>query len=170
MQQRMRELVDELNGYARAYYELDAPRISDAEYDALYDELLKLEAESGLVLEDSPTRRVGGEPQQKFEQHKHIARLWSLDKVRTKADLADWAERAEKLIGEYNSGREDKLPNIEYSLEYKFDGLTVNLTYDGGKLVQAATRGNGVVGEAILPNIMTIRSIPLSIPFKGKME
>lgn len=170
MQQRIRELVDLLNDYAKAYYVLDAPKISDAEYDALFDELLSLEKGTGIVLPDSPTRRVGGEPLAKFEQHKHIARLWSLDKVRTKAALLDWSERAEKLRKDYNSRNEQPLPPIRYSLEYKFDGLTVNLTYDGGELIGAATRGNGIVGEAILPQIMTVKSIPLTIPFMGKME
>lgn len=170
MQQRMRELVDTLNEYAKAYYVMDAPRVSDAEYDALFDELLSLEKETGTVLEDSPTRRVGGEPLTKFAQHAHIARLWSLDKVRTKAELRDWAARVQKLCADYNAQNEQKLPPLRFSLEYKFDGLTVNLTYDDGKLAQAATRGNGVVGEAILPQIMTIKSIPLTIPFTGKME
>ncbi|HWQ58104.1 MAG TPA: NAD-dependent DNA ligase LigA [Clostridia bacterium] len=170
MQPRMRELVDRLNDYARAYHVLDAPKVSDAEYDALFDELLALEKETGEVFEDSPTRRVGGEPLSKFEQHKHLARLWSLDKVRAKGELLEWSARAEKLRAEFNAQNEEKLPPLRYSLEYKFDGLTVNLTYEGGRLVEAATRGNGAVGEAILPQIMTIRSIPLSIPFKGTME
>ena len=170
MRERMRELVDQLNDYARAYYVLDAPGVSDAEYDALFDELAALEKETGEVLPDSPTRRVGGEPLAKFAPHRHIARLWSLDKVRAKEELFDWSARAEKLRAEYNARGGDALPPLGYTLEYKFDGLTVNLTYDGGTLVQAATRGNGEVGEAILAQIMTIKSIPLSIPFTGKME
>lgn len=170
MQERMKALVDSLNEYAKAYYEFDAPKISDAEYDRLYDELLKLESETGVQLPDSPTRRVGGEPLLKFVQHKHISRLWSLDKVRTKEALFEWSRRAEKLVEDYNATHPDRLPTPEYSLEYKFDGLTVNLTYDGGKLIEAATRGNGVTGEAILPQIMTVRTIPLTIPFTGKME
>ncbi len=170
MQQRMRELVDRLNDYAKAYYVMDAPAVSDAEYDALFDELLALEKHAGEVLWDSPTRRVGGEPLAKFRAHKHLARLWSLDKVRTKAELADWAARAEKLAAQYAAEHSQELPPLRYALEYKFDGLTVNLTYDGGRLIGAATRGNGVEGEAILPQIETIRSIPLSIPFTGKME
>ena len=170
MRERMRELLDQLNDYARAYYVLDAPGVSDAEYDALFDELAALEKETGEVLPDSPTRRVGGEPLAKFAPHRHIARLWSLDKVRAKEELFDWSARAEKLRAEYNARGGDALPPLGYTLEYKFDGLTVNLTYDGGTLVQAATRGNGEVGEAILAQIMTIKSIPLSIPFTGKME
>ena len=164
--ERMRILVDTLNDHARAYYVEDAPRVSDMEYDALFDELLKLERETGAVLDDSPTKRVGGDPLSAFEQHRHKARLWSLDKCRTEGEIIDWANRAQKMLkqSDYVGG----LP--EFALEYKFDGLTVNLTYSNGKLVQGATRGNGVTGEAILPQIMTIRSIPLTIPFKGTME
>ena len=170
MNERMRQLVDKLNEYAEAYYRFDAPKVSDKEYDALFDELVSLEKETGVVLDDSPTRRVGAEPLNEFAQHRHLGRLWSMDKVRTRTELIEWSKRAEKLRSEYNFAHAEKLPPIRYALEYKFDGLTINLTYDGGKLVQAATRGNGVVGEAILPQAMTIKSIPLTIPFKGKME
>ena len=170
MQERMQELVDKLNDYARAYYAFDAPKVSDAEYDALFDALLALEAETGIVLPDSPTQRVGSEPLAAFEQQTHLARLWSMDKVRTREALIAWGERAERLRAEYNAANEEKLPPVRYALEYKFDGLTVNLTYENGMLVRGATRGNGVVGEAILPQIRTIRSIPLTIPFKGRME
>ncbi|MBR2643906.1 MAG: NAD-dependent DNA ligase LigA [Clostridia bacterium] len=157
---RQTELVQLLNRYAAAYYEQDAPLVSDAEYDALYDELQKLEAESGVVLPDSPTLRVGGAPQKSFAQHTHLGRLWSLDKVRTPEALADFIRKVTAA---------SPVPPL-FGLEYKFDGLTVNLTYENGVLVQGATRGNGVVGEAILPQIRTIRSVPLTIPFKGRME
>ncbi|MFR1265572.1 MAG: hypothetical protein ACLSES_08645 [Christensenellales bacterium] len=90
MEQRIRELVDKLNEYSKAYYVLDAPKISDKEYDELYDELLRLEEQSGIILPDSPTQRVGGDPLPCFEPHTHINRLWSLDKVRTREDLIDW--------------------------------------------------------------------------------
>ena len=87
---RMKELVDALNRYARLYYEEDAPAVSDAEYDALYDELLALEESEGYFLKNSPTHRVGGAPQKKFEQAKHLLRLYSLDKCRTREELVDW--------------------------------------------------------------------------------
>ena len=157
---RQKELVDILNRYAAAYYEQDAPLVSDAEYDKLYDELLKLEAESGVVLPDSPTLRVGGAPLKSFEAHRHLGRLWSLDKVRTPEGLKDFIRKVTAVSPK---------PPL-FALEYKFDGLTVNLTYENGVLVQGATRGNGVVGEAILPQIRTIRNVPLTIPFKGRME
>ena len=157
---RQKELVAILNRYAAAYYEQDAPLVSDAEYDRLYDELLKLESESGVVLPDSPTLRVGGAPLKSFAQHVHLGRLWSLDKVRTREGLLDFVRKVTDA---------SPTPPL-FALEYKFDGLTVNLTYENGVLVQGATRGNGVVGEAILPQIRTIRGVPLTIPFKGRME
>ncbi len=153
---RMHELVERLNYLAKAYYEHDASPASDAEYDALFDELVKLETETGVVLPDSPTHRVGGTPLKEFEEHEHIRRLWSLDKVKSLDALVEWAEKCGK--------------DEEFILEYKFDGLTINLTYDGGKLVYAATRGNGIVGEGITAQAKTIRSIPLSVPYKGKFE
>lgn len=164
MEQRIRELVDKLNEYSKAYYVLDAPKISDKEYDELYDELLRLEEQSGIILPDSPTQRVGGDPLPCFEPHTHIHRLWSLDKVRTREDLIDWGKRVERLA------ESQHLPRVKYALEYKFDGLTINLTYEGGRLITGATRGNGIVGEDITPQIKTIRTVPLTIPFKGKME
>ncbi len=164
---RMRELVSALNEYGRQYYTEDNPTISDKEYDALYDELVRLEKESGTVLPDSPTRRVGGEILDSFRPHRHLARLWSLDKAQNMDDLTAWAARAVRLIADYNAKHpESPLPDPEFVLEMKFDGLTLNLTYRNGELVQAATRGNGEVGEGILPQLKTIRTVPLTIDFK----
>ncbi len=161
---RMRELVDRLNETAHQYYTLDMPTISDKEWDAMYDELVRLEAETDERLPDSPTRRVGGDVLAGFEPHTHIARLWSMGKAQSIDALRDWAQRADKLRAEAGFGA------VKYVVEHKFDGLTINLTYENGNLVQAATRGNGVTGEAILPQAMTIRTIPLKIPFAGRME
>ncbi|MFW5647887.1 MAG: NAD-dependent DNA ligase LigA [Candidatus Alkaliphilus sp. MAG34] len=159
----MRELVDKLNDYAYKYYVLDDPIVSDREYDELYDKLLALEKQTDTILPDSPTIRVGGEILEGFTTHEHLAPLWSLDKSKTPSELISWDNRVKRLL------RGSKLP-IEYVLEYKFDGLTLNLTYDNGRLVQAATRGNGVVGESILEQVKTIRSIPLTIFHRGKIE
>lgn len=158
---RMRELVDRLNETAQAYYTQGNSPISDMQWDAMYDELVALEKSTGITLEDSPTHRVGGAPLKGFEEHRHITRLWSMDKVQSIGALEDWVRRTEKL-----AGRTD----LQYYVEYKFDGLTLNLTYRDGKLVQAATRGNGEVGEAILPQARTVRTVPLSIPYKGLLE
>ena len=148
---RMHELVRRLNETAYAYYVLDNPVISDMQWDQMYDELKKLEKETGISLEDSPTHRVGGETLNGFETHRHIHRLWSMDKVQSMEELDSWILRTEKLAGQ---------TGLQYYLEYKFDGLTLNLTYDQGKLIQAATRGNGETGEAILPQARTIHTVP----------
>lgn len=161
----MRELVDYLNRMAHAYYVLDDPKISDMEYDRLYNQLLEMEKETGTVLPDSPTHRVGGEPLPDFQKHRHLTRLWSMDKAQSEEELNAWFARTEKLWAQ-----DGTLPPLTYGVEYKFDGLTLNLTYDGGVLVQAATRGNGEVGEAILPQARTVKNVPLSIPWKGKIE
>lgn len=135
MDTRMQDIVKRLNEMARAYYELDAPIASDSEYDKLYDELCELERQTGVTLPGSPTRRVGGKPLERFEQHEHIGRLWSLDKIRSKSELIDWIKRTNKIITEYNERTGSNLPEVSYYVEYKFDGLTINLTYDEGKLV-----------------------------------
>lgn len=163
--QRMRELIDKLNEASRRYYDQNESDISDDEWDAMYAELRGLEEKTGERMADSPTRRVGGTVMEGFEQHRHIARLWSMDKAQSEEEILAWAQRCEKQTNDAGG-----LPKNSYCVEYKLDGLTVNLTYDGGKLIQAATRGNGEVGEAILPQAMTIRTIPLTIPFTGRME
>ncbi|MCT4662371.1 MAG: NAD-dependent DNA ligase LigA [Tissierellales bacterium] len=167
---RMEKLVEELNELNYRYYTLDDPLVSDSEYDKLYDELVELEKNEGIVLLDSPTQRVGGEVLDRFEKHKHLSALYSLGKAQSFEEIKAWADRAKKLVDEYNSSTDDKLPSIEYVMEYKFDGLTLNLTYEGGKLIQGATRGNGEVGEGILEQIKTIKNIPLSIAYKGRIE
>ncbi len=161
MTEQMRPIVDKLNAAARAYYYSAEPIMSDKDYDALYDELVRMERESGVTLPDSPTHRVGAEALTAFEPHTHISRLWSMDKVQSIEALDEWVKRTEKLVGR---------TDLTYYVEYKFDGLTLNLTYRDGVLVQAATRGNGVTGEAILPQARTIRTVPLTIPYKGLLE
>ena len=125
---RMRELVDRLNETAYEYYTLDAPSISDKEWDQMYDELVALERETGERLPDSPTRRVGGEILKAFEPHTHLSRLWSMGKAQSIAALEEWAQRAEKLREAANA----ELPPITYVVEHKFDGLTINLTFENG--------------------------------------
>ena len=162
----MRELVDWLNETAYQYYTLDAPTVSDKEWDAKYDELVRMERETGVRLPDSPTRRVGGAVLPGFDEHKHLAPLWSMDKAQSVDALRDWARRAEKLRAEATIN----LPEPEYVVEHKFDGLTINLTYKEGQLISAATRGSGKVGEQVLEQVKTIRSVPLSIPYQGLTE
>lgn len=156
---RMHELVKKLNDYAYRYYVLDDPVISDGEYDKLYDELLALEKESGVILPDSPTVRVGDKPLSKFNQVRHRGKLFSLDKCQSKEEMRAWLEKLSV---------DGKMPLC--SVEYKFDGLTINLTYENGVLTRAATRGNGEVGEEVTAQVRTIKSVPLSIPYKGIIE
>ena len=157
---RQRELVNILNKWAHEYYVLDNPTVSDKEYDALYDELRALEAASGEVYPDSPTRRVGGEPIKGFEKHTHIERLFSLDKSVTEEELSAFVTRVEKFAQK----------PVDYTVEYKFDGLTVCLTYDKGQFVRATTRGNGTVGEDVTAQVLTIKSFPLVISYMGTLE
>ena len=156
---RMRELCDILNRWAYEYYVLDDPSVSDREYDKLYDELRELERESGTVYPDSPTRRVGGEPIKAFGKHTHIARLYSLDKAVTDDELSAFFTRVRKAD-----------PQAEFTVEYKFDGLTVCLTYENGAFVRATTRGNGTEGEDVTAQALTIRSFPMKISYTGTLE
>lgn len=167
---RMRELIDELNKASVQYYTYGESIMSDAKWDEKLNTLLTLEKESGMILPDSPSVRVGAEPLSSFESHRHISRLWSMDKVQSKEELLAWMQRTEKLHSQLNDGRETPLPPLSYAVEYKLDGLTINLTYRDGRLVQAATRGNGETGEAILAQVRTIRCVPLTIPYKGLLE
>lgn len=156
---KMRQLIDTLNKWAYEYYVLDNPSVPDREYDRLYDELKKLEEDTGVVEFDSPTKRVGGEPIKAFARHKHIFRLYSLDKAVTYDELDAFFTRIGKVVKE-----------PKYTVEYKFDGLTMCLTYDKGKFVRATTRGNGVEGEDVTAQCLTIKSFPLTIDYGGLLE
>lgn len=157
--ERVRYLIDTLNKWAYEYYVLDNPSVSDREYDKLYDELKAIEEETGEVEFDSPTRRVGGEPLKGFKKHTHIHRLYSLDKAVTYERLSSFITKIKKVV-----------PNAAFTVEYKFDGLTMCLTYEDGKFVRATTRGNGVEGEDVTAQCLTIKSFPLNIAYKGTVE
>ena len=159
MEKRIREIIDTLNKWAYEYYVLDNPSVPDREYDRLYDELVEWEKSTGEVAFDSPTRRVGGEPIDKFEKHAHIQRLYSLDKSVTYDMLTAFFTRIKKVV-----------PDPEYTVEYKFDGLTMCLTYENGRFVRATTRGNGVEGEDVTAQCLTIKSFPMTIDYKGTLE
>lgn len=158
--ERMKELVALLNEYAYRYYTLDEPVVADAEYDRLYDELVALEQHLGYSLDDSPTKRVGDVTLKGFETVRHLGRLYSLDKCQTKEALSQWIDKLVKFCG--------YMPAC--SLEYKFDGLTINLLYRDGRLERAATRGNGIEGEDVTEQVKTIKCVPLSIDYKGVLE
>ncbi|HCL4549385.1 NAD-dependent DNA ligase LigA [Clostridium botulinum] len=162
--EKMKELVEELNQYAYEYYVLDNPSISDKEYDLKYDELVILEKKTEVTLPYSPTQRVGDKILGEFSKYTHKGRLWSLDKAQNMEQLIEWHNRNLKVIEQYNSMSKDKLPELRYIVTKKFDGLTVNCTYDeNGILIKSATRGTGIIGEDITAQIKTIKTVPLKI-------
>ena len=149
------DLVALVNKYNYYYHVLDAPIVSDKDYDIAYYTLLDLEKKTGYVLPDSPTQRVGDMVAQGFTKVTHEARLFSLDKAQSTEELSAWINKIK-----------EQYPQSTFAIEYKFDGLRLALTYDGGLLVRAATRGNGSIGEDVTAQVKTIRSVPLSIPYK----
>lgn len=156
----MKKLTKKINKASYDYYVLDSPTISDKEWDELYYRLLDLEKLTGIVLEDSPSKKVGGEILKGFKKVQHEQKLYSLGKAQTMAEIEDWKTRNQNITS-YDE---------EYSVEYKFDGLSLSLEYDEGKLKRASTRGNGEVGEDVTEQVKTIRTVPLSINFKGKVN
>ena len=159
----LRRILERAN---HAYYLLDKPEMSDAEYDRLFRELQSLEAEHpGLRTPDSPTLRVGGEPATGFHKHRHLVPMLSLANAFTEAELEEWEERNARLVPEVKAAG--------YTLEVKIDGAAVSLTYEDGLLVTGVTRGNGVEGEDVTANLRTVLDLPLRLRGKGwpkKME
>jgi DNA ligase (NAD+) len=151
---RATELRALLNRYSFEYHVLDEPSVPDAEYDRLYDELVKLEEEHPeLVTRESPTQRVGAPPSDRFQKVQHLEQMGSLEKVATGEALGKWAEDVRKRLGTDEP--------VAYLIEPKIDGLAVNLTYEQGVFVRGATRGDGIQGEDVTPNLRTIKAIPL---------
>lgn len=169
--ERMLELIEELNRYSYEYYTLDNSSVSDKEYDKKYDELKEIEKELNEVLPYSPTLRVGDVVLDEFKKYRHRAPLWSLDKAQSIEEIVDWHNRNLKAVKEFNSTHEEQLPKLQYIITKKFDGLSVNLTYDeDGILSVAASRGTGEVGEDITSQVKTIKSIPLKIDNNNVLE
>lgn len=168
--ERMTELINKIKELNYHYYTLDKPLVSDKEYDALYQELRDLEKETNTILDGSPTQEVGGQILEKFTKHEHLGRLYSLDKAQSYEALSEWMDRVERLRLSYNQSHDENLPKLEYIVELKFDGLTINLTYNNGELINAATRGTGTIGEEILEQVKTIKTIPRKIDYKGLIE
>ena len=169
-EKRIEELVELLNKYAYEYYSLDKPSVTDKEYDIKYDELKALEDEIGYVLPYSPTQRVGDVVLKGFSKYTHKARLWSLDKAQSFDEIKDWHNRNIKFVNEMNSQGE-QLPPLRYVVTKKFDGLTINLTYnEEGILEIAATRGTGETGETVTAQVKTIKAIPLKIDNEDVFE
>ena len=156
--ERMKELIAQINKHNHNYYVLDKPTISDGEYDKLYYELVDLEKETGVILPSSPTQRVGDDILEGFTKKKHEVNLYSLNKVRDFEDLEQWTNDMQKLTG-----------GTSFALEYKFDGLQIVIEYNNGNFISATTRGNGIIGEDVSLQVKTIKSVPLSINFKGRL-
>ncbi|MBX7139019.1 MAG: NAD-dependent DNA ligase LigA [Oligoflexia bacterium] len=169
-QSRIDQLVDELNEHSYRYYVLSQPSISDAEYDRLFRELEKLEAANPqLIRSDSPTRRVGSAPLSAFAAVRHAVPMLSLSNAMGEEELADFDDQVRRFL------EKEELPvaELEYAIEYKFDGVAISLVYLDGQLERAATRGDGQQGEDVTQNIKTIRAIPLRLrgaSVKGVLE
>ncbi|SFB45167.1 DNA ligase (NAD+) [Clostridium frigidicarnis] len=170
-EERIKILIQELNRYSHEYYVLDKPSMSDKDYDEKYDELLTLEKETGIILPYSPTQRVGDRVLPEFSKYKHKAKLWSLDKAQSLEELNEWHKRNIKAVEEFNKTNENSLPELSYVITKKFDGLTLNCTYnEQGILIKSATRGTGEIGEDITLQSKTIKSLPLKIDYNSSME
>ena len=148
---RIKELVELLNEASKAYYQESREIMPNIEYDRLYDELVELEKETGIVLANSPTVNVGYEVISELQKETHESPMLSLDKTKDVATLASFAGERKAL------------------LSWKLDGLTVVLTYNNGTLEKAVTRGNGIVGEVITNNAKTFKNIPINISYKGQL-
>jgi DNA ligase (NAD+) len=158
---RVEALREKIRHHEYRYYVLDAPEITDSEFDQLMNELKQLEVQNPLlIVPDSPTQRVGGKPREGFSKAQHSSPMLSLDNTYSEDELRNWERRVHEL-----SGRED----IEYVCELKLDGMSLALRYEDGKLVRGITRGDGTTGEDVTLNVRTVRSIPLSIP-KDKLK
>lgn len=155
IQEKINSLREELNAHNYNYYVLDNATISDFDFDIKLKELEKLEKENpDFFDENSPTQRVGGIVTKNFETTTHQNRMYSLDNSYSKEDLLDWEKRIQKILG---------TSEIEYTCELKYDGASINLTYEKGKFVKAVTRGDGFQGDDVTQNVKTIRSIPLNL-------
>ncbi|MEG1581772.1 MAG: NAD-dependent DNA ligase LigA [Clostridia bacterium] len=157
---RMQNLIKEIAYNNYNYYTLDAPTISDKEWDKMYDELVRLEKETGIVLDSSPTKKVGDSVLSSFKKVAHKVPLLSLDKAQTFNEIEEWENRNNKIISHKK----------EYILEYKFDGLSIALTYNNGKLLRAITRGNSEIGEDVTAQVSTIRTVPKFVNYLGYMQ
>ena len=153
IQQKIQVLREELNTHNYNYYGLDNASISDYDFDIKLKELEKLEEENPQFFDaNSPTQRVGGEITKNFETIAHKNRMYSLDNSYSKEDLLDWEKRIQKMLGS---------DDVEYTCELKYDGASINLTFENGNFVKAVTRGDGFQGDNVTTNIRTIKSIPL---------
>ncbi|NPA81952.1 MAG: NAD-dependent DNA ligase LigA, partial [Epsilonproteobacteria bacterium] len=155
-----KEKVELLKKYAYAYYVEDNPLVTDEEYDKLYKEVEEFEKKHPELIDpNSPTQRVGYGVASEFKKAKHLSKMWSMEDVFNKNELKEWIDRVYKNVGK-----------CEFYCEPKFDGASLNLIYEEGKLKQAITRGDGEIGEDVTANAKTIQTIPLAIKYKELIE
>lgn len=171
IKKQIEELVSELNEHSHRYYVLSQPVVSDIEYDKKFRELQLLEeANPELILENSPTKRVGGDPLSEFNSVEHKVSMLSLDNAMNAEELSEFVSRTKRFLSKTKYAETE----LEYTIEHKFDGVALSLVYEDGVLIQAATRGNGEVGEDVTHNAKTINSIPLKlrskVGLKGRIE
>ncbi|MGN0788061.1 MAG: NAD-dependent DNA ligase LigA [Candidatus Onthoplasma sp.] len=159
-EERLIWLTNEVKKHNENYYVYDNPTISDAEYDKLYYELVDLEKELGYSLPNTPTSRVGDHVLPGFKKRKHEIPLYSLNKVKDYLDMSKWMDDMRKAT--HNN-------NLSFTLEYKYDGLKIVIEYQNGHYKSATTRGNGQIGEDVTQQVKTIKSVPLTIPYKDKV-
>ena len=160
MKKRILELREILNQLAKEYYELDAPTVSDQEYDRYMQELIDLESQNPDMFDPaSPSQKVGGQVLEGFEKVAHKTRMISLSNAFNYDDLVSFDEKVRKIV-----------PNATYQVELKMDGLAMSLHYSNGFFRQAITRGDGTVGEDVTSNVKTISSLPMQIEYKGDLE
>jgi len=154
--------VEKLKKWAYYYYVLDNPLVTDEEYDKLYKVVEEYEKNHPDKIDlSSPTQRVGDVVLEGFEKAKHLSRMWSMEDVFKKQDFLDWVGRVKKILGH---------DDFSFYVEPKFDGASLNLVYENGKLIRAETRGDGEIGEDVTLNAKTINSIPLEIEEKALLE
>ncbi len=161
---RAAKLREQLAHHNKLYYEHDAPEITDAQYDEMLGELRAIEADHPeLVTSESPTQKVGGEPAGRFEQVEHLQPMLSLANARNEDELRAWEQRLKNRLAQEGITE----PKLEFVVEGKVDGLAMSLVYEQGKLARAVTRGNGVIGEDVTANVLTIKEIPTELPVKN---
>jgi DNA ligase (NAD+) len=164
VEERVAELREELARHNKLYYEQDAPELTDAQYDKLINELRAIEADHPeLVTDDSPTQKVGGAPSGRFPQIEHLLPMISLANARNEDELRAWETRLHNRLGQEGITRAE----FEYVVEGKIDGLAISLIYRNGKLERGVTRGNGVIGEDVTANLLTMNDVPRELPTKN---
>lgn len=168
--EEMLKLIEKLNRWNYEYYTLDNPSKSDKDYDEEYNKLLKLEKETEIILPNSPTQKVGGEILEGFEKVERKTKLWSLDKSNSFEEIKDWLNKNESFVKEYNNSHTNKLPELQYIVTKKYDGLTIETDYNNIDFVQGSTRGkDGIIGENVTEQSKAIINLPMQLKDNDKL-